>query len=84
MMGQENNTHYIDWIFDCFRFDQIRGNQLDWIQINYSSEVKPEEEVKISIGENADGSYTVEGYNLTSETIAFEAQFALKDKLAVS
>jgi len=79
LMGHVNNTHYIDWIFDCFSFDQIRGKQLDWLQINYSSEVKPHEEVKLSIGNNQGQTYTVEGYNLTSQTIAFEAQFGLKE-----
>jgi acyl-ACP thioesterase len=82
MMGHVNNTQYIDWIFDCFSFEQIRGSQLDWIQINYSSEVKPEEEVKLSIGRNQDNTFSVEGYNQNSETIAFEAQFGIKDSTA--
>jgi len=81
LMGHVNNTHYIDWIFDCFRIDQIRGRKLDWLQINFSAEVKAEETVAVSVAEipSREGSYSVVGTKQSSGIIAFDAQFEIVD-----
>jgi acyl-ACP thioesterase len=78
-LGHVNNTHYIDWIFDCFTLDEIRGKQLSWLQINYNAEVKPDEEVAIAIGRTngQPDNYTINGTNLNTSSLAFEAQFGL-------
>ncbi len=82
LLGHVNNTHYIDWIFDCFSIEQIRGRKLDWLQINYSSEVKPDEQITISIAELPEKplTYSVVGINRNSEVTAFDAQFGLIEK----
>lgn len=83
LMGHVNNTHYVDWIFDSFPTDQIRGKKLDWLQINFSSEVKPDEIVDVSVGENQSQplTYSVVGLNRNANVTAFDAQFGLKEIL---
>jgi acyl-ACP thioesterase len=78
-LGHVNNTHYIDWIFDCFTLDEIRRKQLSWLQINYNAEVKPDEEVAVAIGKtnSQPDIYTINGTNLNTTGLAFEAQFGL-------
>ena len=51
LLGHVNNTFYIDWIFDCFSSKYLKGKIPEWLQINYSSETRPEEDVAISMGE---------------------------------
>lgn len=84
LMGHVNNTHYVDWIFDSFAVDQIRGKKLDWLQINFSSEVKPEEVVAVSVGEvpQLPLTYSVLGMNQNMNVLAFDAQFGLKEMRA--
>jgi acyl-ACP thioesterase len=81
LMGHVNNTHYVDWIFDSFPIDQIRGRKLEWLQINFSSEVKPDEIVDVSVGEDPHQNliYSVVGMNRNTNVIAFDAQFGLKE-----
>jgi len=81
LMGHVNNTHYVDWIFDSFPIDQIRGRKLEWLQINFSSEVKPEEVVIVSVKEVPQQPlvYSVVGMNQNTNVIAFDAQFGLKE-----
>lgn len=82
LMGHVNNTYYIDWIFDCFSTEQLDGRTAEWLQINYSSETRPEESVAISMGETEDRSKTIalSGLNQTTGLIAFDAQLGWKKK----
>ena len=81
LLGHVNNTHYIDWIFDCFSIEQIRAKKLAWLQINYSSEVKPDEQVMISIAEipGTPLTYSVVGNKRPGGVTAFDAQFGLEE-----
>ncbi len=79
-MGHVNNARYIEWIADCFPFDQYSGGGLDWLQVNFVNEVKPGEEVAIAAGP-CDGpadQWAVQGTNLASGLLSFEASLAWK------
>lgn len=76
LMGHVNNAQYIDWIFDCLPVDMMRHQKPQWLQINYNNEVKPDENLVIksaSLSGNPDIS-SFQGYNLTRDVIAFDAQ----------
>lgn len=75
LMDHVNNARYIEWVMDCFPQQTHREQKLDWIQINYSNEIKPGECVAISSGqaEGGDGLWYVQGNNLTSPARAFDA-----------
>ncbi len=82
LMGHVNNTQYLDWLCDCFPIDFWHEHQLDWLQINYNNEVKPEEHVSIELIEHQDqpGVYSAVGNNVDNELVAFEAQMGFKNK----
>jgi medium-chain acyl-[acyl-carrier-protein] hydrolase len=75
LMGHVNNARYIEWISDCFPMQQYQNHQLEWLQINYLNEIKPD--AKISIGcaldEKDSSIFNVLGKNLTASNTAFEA-----------
>lgn len=48
--------------------------ELDWIQVNYDKEVRPQERLSIRVAELSEDLYGVEGFNLDSEQQAFTAQ----------
>jgi medium-chain acyl-[acyl-carrier-protein] hydrolase len=48
LMGHVNNSRYVDWVTDCFNMEDFRRQRIAWIQVNYSSEVQPEEQVSIT------------------------------------
>jgi len=75
MLGHVNNSRYVEWICDAFPMDMYEQNTLDWIQINYDHEIRPGEEVALSVNEQAgeDATWQVVGNNCTNETLAFEA-----------
>ncbi len=77
LMGHVNNAQYIDWILDCFPVERMRKQKLDWLQINFNNEVKPDETLTIEMSPLADqpDCYSVRGSNQTNDTIAFDAQF---------
>lgn len=43
MNGHLNNTRYIDYIMDCFSYDELKSYQAKSIQVNYVSEALPGE-----------------------------------------
>jgi medium-chain acyl-[acyl-carrier-protein] hydrolase len=48
LMGHVNNARYADWVTDCFSMDEYRTRRIAWMQVNYSSEVQPAEQVTIN------------------------------------
>ena len=80
LMGHVNNTQYIDWLCDCFPISFWKKYQFDWLQINYSNEIKPEESINIEMTELPDqpGVFSAVGTNLTTHQVAFETQFGFK------
>jgi medium-chain acyl-[acyl-carrier-protein] hydrolase len=79
-MGHVNNARYIEWISDCFPFEQYAANQLDWLQINYVNEVKPDDLVSVTAGacDEPAGEWVIQGANLSSSLPAFEARLGWK------
>ncbi|MEA4909594.1 MAG: hypothetical protein GYA17_01390 [Chloroflexi bacterium] len=73
MVGHVNNTHYIDWVSDCFPMDDYR-RKLDWLQINYLNEVHPGENVALHCdgGAGQGNESLVLGVNLDTNLRAFE------------
>lgn len=76
LMGHVNNAQYIDWIFDCFPIEKLRNQNPDWLQINYNNEIKSEEDlvIKSALIPGKANTYSLQGYNLTRDVIAFDAQ----------
>ncbi len=52
LMGHVNNTRYVEWVMDCFPFEHHRTHRLAWLQVNYNNEVRPEEEIRLSLGQD--------------------------------
>jgi len=76
VIGHVNNTRYIDWVSDCFSFDEHRAMQLSWLQINYINEVRPGDQIAIQRGmyPGNQTDWYVTGSNLTTGAKAFDAQ----------
>ena len=53
IMRHVNNARYIEWIADCFTMEEHAAWQAQWLQINFSSEVKPGESVTMLRGARA-------------------------------
>jgi len=75
LMGHVNNTRYIEWATDCFSIDHFQTHQLDWLQVNYTNEVKPGEQVLLSNVQDSEDSsvWLVQGMNQAKNNRAFEA-----------
>ncbi len=71
-LGHVNNARYVEWACDSIPFDLYRRQRLQWLQINYLSEVRPGERVSVRAGE-LDGAWHIYGHNLDREQRAFEA-----------
>ncbi len=75
LMGHVNNARYVEWISDCFSPEEHAARKLDWMQINYTNEVKPGESVSIAAapGVGRPDLWTIQGANLSTGARAFEA-----------
>ncbi len=76
IMQHVNNARYIEWIADCFSMEEHAAWHAEWLQINFSREVKPGESVTMLRGQREDDPQTwyVCGVNQTSNEKAFEAE----------
>jgi acyl-ACP thioesterase len=76
LMGHVNNARYIDWISDCFSFDEHQKHKMSWLQVNYINEVKPGESVSLQRAGYTDqpNTWYIAGANMNTEAKAFEAQ----------
>jgi medium-chain acyl-[acyl-carrier-protein] hydrolase len=75
LIGHVNNARYIDWVSDCFSFEEHQSRKLDWLQINYINEVKPGESVRLARAKYPDaaGGWYITGTNLKTSQKSFEA-----------
>jgi len=66
-----NNVRYVDFVLDSFRMDQFKEKQISTMQINFLSESKYEDKVKIFKGAigNTANDYYVEGVNQNSAKV---------------
>jgi hypothetical protein len=74
-VGHVNNTRYIDWVSDCFSFEEYQAQRPAWLQINFLNEVRPGEAVTLYRapypGDPA--AWYVTGTNQNTGARAFEA-----------
>ena len=75
LMGHVTNARYLDWISDAFSLEEHAAHRLAELQINYTSEVLPGEQVAILAGprEESPGQWWVEGVHQANGARAFEA-----------
>jgi acyl-ACP thioesterase len=77
-LGHMNNARYVEAICNALPFDQMVERELDWIQVNYDKEVRPQESVSVRVAEQNANLYGVEGLNIDSGLQAFTAQVQFK------
>lgn len=75
MLGHVNNSRYVEWLCDAFPLAMYETQRMDWLQIAYTHEVLPGEEVVLRATRAvADTSlWTVVGENSANGSRAFEA-----------
>jgi acyl-ACP thioesterase len=74
VVGHVNNIRYIDWACDCFPLENYSNRALTSLQINFSKEIKPGEQVALLLGKDSQpGLWVVHGNNLISGVKAFDA-----------
>lgn len=80
MLGHVNNSRYVEWICDAFPMEIIAQRELDWLQVNYDREVRPEEEVAVTANPVPPDAnlWALEGINRSNDTRAFEAALRWK------
>jgi acyl-ACP thioesterase len=76
IMRHVNNARYIEWVADCFSMEEHARWQAQWLQINFSSEVKPGETVQMlrAARPAVPGVWYLCGVNQSSGQRAFEAE----------
>jgi medium-chain acyl-[acyl-carrier-protein] hydrolase len=75
-LGHANSGRYIEWILDSLPFEEHERRRLAWLQINYSTELRPGEEMALALGPGADSVWYAQGSILPGGTRAFDASFA--------
>lgn len=75
LMGHVTNARYLDWISDAFTMEEHAAHRLVELQINYTSEVLPGEQVAVRAGPLGDnpGHWWVQGLHQANAARAFEA-----------
>ncbi len=69
-----NNTRYIAWSEDSYYLQVPMSEPIHSLSINYSSEVKPGEEVKV-YRSFVDGNVQVDGFEVLTQRHVFSARF---------
>jgi acyl-ACP thioesterase len=79
-VGHVNNSRYVEAICDSFDYAVFDHYEIDWMQINYDKEVRPNSELVINMMESPDEAnlFGFSGLNLTNQTKAFEAVVKLR------
>ena len=79
VLGHANSARYLEWLSDAIGMQAFAAQRLDWLQLNFLQETRPEERVSVRLGtdNSGPGRWLAEGYNLTSAKRGFEAAFAL-------
>ncbi len=81
LMGHVTNARYMDWISDAFTMQEHAARRLAELQLNYTSEVLPGEQVAILAGPQEDNpsQWWVDGVHQTNGARAFEALLKFDD-----
>jgi acyl-ACP thioesterase len=82
MNGHTNNSRYIEAICDSFEIETFQRYEIDWIQINYDKEVRPNEVLSVNLIEmpGEELLFGLTGNNQTQQARAFEALVKLRDR----
>lgn len=77
-----NNACYVQWIEDCFPFEQHEKMQISSLQVNFISGAKLDEEVIISMYKDEDmpNSYYVQGISEASNKEVFQGHVEMVTK----
>jgi hypothetical protein len=70
----------VEAICDSFDYTVFDHYEIDWMQINYDKEVRPNNELVVNMMESPDEAnfFGFSGLNLTNQTKAFEAVVKLR------
>jgi medium-chain acyl-[acyl-carrier-protein] hydrolase len=81
LMGHVTNARYLDWISDAFTMEEHAARRLAELQINYTSEVLPGEQVVILAGPRTEihDQWWVQGVHQANGARAFEALLKFDD-----
>ena len=82
MNGHTTNSRYIEAICDSFEIETFQRYEIDWIQINYDKEVRPNEVLSVNLIEmpGEELLFGLTGNNQTQQARAFEALVKLRDR----
>ena len=72
LLHHVNNSHYVDWIIDCFDPGNIKSKTIKSLQVNYTGESKFGDEVEIKIRTRENIQY-IEGTKADENSIVFQA-----------
>ncbi len=80
VLGHANSARYLEWLSDAIGLPTLAAQRLDWLQLNFLQETRPEDRISVRLGVNGAGPqrWLAEGYNLTSAKRGFEAAFELR------
>ncbi len=73
--GHVNNIRYIDWCLDALTSEWHREHRIRSMVINYLSEVRANETIKISSGPSGDHSHLIQGARLEDGKTIFRTRF---------
>jgi medium-chain acyl-[acyl-carrier-protein] hydrolase len=81
IVGHANNSRYVEWICDAFPYETFRHRKIDWLQINYDHEIRPDEEVSVLVNgvDHDPDLWALEGRIPSSDTRSFEALVRWQD-----
>ncbi len=83
-MGHVNNSRYVEAICDCFDYAVFDQYEIDWLQINYDKEVRPNDKLVVNMIESPEEEnlFGFRGLNLTSQTKAFESIVKMRQAIS--
>ncbi len=75
MMGHVTNSRYLEWMGDAFALEEHAARRLADLQVNFTSEVLPGEDVSLAMGPDANDPqlWWVQGKHANGGLNAFEA-----------
>ncbi len=81
VMGHANSARYVEWLCDALGMDAFAAGNFAWLQLNFSHETRPGEQLSLRMGRSRTGpaEWLVEGYNLSARTRGFEGAFGWKE-----
>ncbi len=73
LLGHMNNARYVEAISDALPYELMTEGQMEWIQVNFDKEVRPQEQLSVRVAPEPDNLWGIEGLNLSNNQPAFSA-----------